>query len=368
MGNLTEEQRILLVYEHKNGASLNSLAKKYNVTKKTARKWAERHTKGCGFKDKTGRGRQKMISPSVAKEALNLLTSNEFNNAQEVSNELHQQGKINSQAPPHRTTLVRAAKQAAKAIGEPLKAVRGEPAKDITEVQKAKRLAFCKANLRRSWHNVMFTDRAKFKLKHPGVKVSPVRWQLGKKKPAAYTVSKPLVVNVYAGITKYGVSKLHFVAGTSKMKTQYKNKKGDTAKNVTSSEYKDVFTDTFLPEARRIFSAQGMSSYHIQQDNDPTHSKASAAAIKEWNSRHNSSVSIIPNWPPNSPDLNLIENVWAIVDSRVKQEGCSSFEEFQETVTRVFNQLEATTLENLFSSMKRRLQSCIELNGARTKY
>jgi hypothetical protein len=214
----------------------------------------------------------------------------------------------------------------------------------------------------------MFTDRKKFMLKHPGVKLSPQTWLRRGQKRQAYTVSKPTCVNVYAGITKFGVTKLHFVAGTSKMKTTHMNKKGQVAKNVTASEYKEVVSQTFLPEGRRIFSNQGFSYWTLQQDNDPTHKQSSLAAVADWNKRHNSAVSILPNWPPNSPDLNLIENVWGIVQRQVDMAGCCNLEEFKATVTSAFQRLDKQVLRGLFASMQRRLKDCIELSGGKTKY
>jgi len=35
--------------------------------------------------------------------------------------------------------------------------------------------------------------------------------------------------------------------------------------------------------------------------------------------RKKSELNYIDNWPPNSPDLNLIKNVWRILRSRLKQ-------------------------------------------------
>jgi hypothetical protein len=49
--------------------------------------------------------------------------------------------------------------------------------------------------------------------------------------------------------------------------------------------------------------------WFFQQDNDPAHRLASSY-LKAWNAKHASSVQLLKNWPPNSPGLNLIENIW----------------------------------------------------------
>ena len=131
-----------------------------------------------------------------------------------------------------------------------------------------KRLEFCKANLTRCWDSVTFTDRKKFHFTYPGTKVQPVSWLLDGAPREARSVNHALVVNVYAGITRHGVTQFHEVAGTSKHESTYKNKKGKGARNITSSEYGNVVKATLLPEGRRIFSIQGVSTWLLQQDND----------------------------------------------------------------------------------------------------
>lgn len=74
------------------------------------------------------------------------------------------------------------------------------------------------------------------------------------------------------------------------------------------------------------------------------------------------------HWPPNSPDLNPIENLWAIVQRRVDAVGCKNLDEFQAEIVATFKKVEQKTMENLVSSMKTRLQECIAKGGARTKY
>ena len=84
----------------------------------------------------------------------------------------------------------------------------------------------------------------------------------------AHTASHPLAVNVYAGLTQYGMTKPHFVTGAHKQKMMYKNKKGREARNITASEYKHVLQQTLLPEGCRSFGARGLTSWELQQDND----------------------------------------------------------------------------------------------------
>jgi hypothetical protein len=79
-------------------------------------------------------------------------------------------------------------------------------------------------------------------------------------------------------------------------------------------------------------------------------------------------VSLLGQWPPNSPDLNPIENVWSYVQAKVDKMGCKTFEEFKEAVLMEIKIVPRKMLINLFDSMPRRMAKVIQLDGDKTKY
>jgi hypothetical protein len=175
--------------------------------------------------------------------------------------------------------------------------------------------------------------------------------------------------NVYAGITRFGVTSMCTVAGTTKHTSSYKNKKGQPSKNITSHEYYDVLTKHLLPEGRRLFSSAGISTWLLQQDNDPSHKASSARALQDWKDKAPGHlVELLPNWPPNSPDLNPIENVWGYVQREVNKAGCKTFPEFKNKVEETFRNLSQRHITRLFASMRDRISQCHALNGGKTKY
>ena len=310
-------------------------------------------------------GRPTLLSEAAAKEAVKLLLDGPYSGTHQVGRVLYSKGLVAK--PPHRTTVARAAKKVAKLEGAPIRAVRGLPAKEITAPTKGKRKKFAAENLKRNWDHVMFTDRSKFHFSYPGVIIKPTKWVQKGKKSVALKVNHAQVVNLYAGITKWGVTKCHIVAGTSKHKSTYLNKKGQGSKNITSSEYRDVLTHTLLPEATRIFGGQGVSTWYLQQDNDPTHNVA-AEEVKKWNARKGASVQLLPSWPPNSPDLSPIENFWGWVKAKINEKGCKDFEEFQRELLAVIKTVPKRILNAYFASMKSRLSKTMQLDGGKTSY
>ena len=79
-------------------------------------------------------------------------------------------------------------------------------------------------------------------------------------------------------------------------------------------------------------------------------------------------MSLLQQWPGNSPDLNLIENVWSWVDRRVNEKGCSTFEEYKQEVRTQFAAYPRSMLTSLYNSMPKRLEEVFKEGGRRIKY
>ena len=69
------------------------------------------------------------------------------------------------------------------------------------------------------------------------------------------------------------------------------------------------------------------------------------------------------DWPPYSPDLNVIEIIWAIMEKRVEEQNPQTFEDLKRVVQAVWNELSLTTINGLIAEMPNRLNRVIEKQG-----
>ena len=73
------------------------------------------------------------------------------------------------------------------------------------------------------------------------------------------------------------------------------------------------------------------------------------------------------DWPPYSPDLNVIEVIWAIMEMRVEKLCPKTIEELKSIIIDVWNSLSWQTIAGLICTMQDRL-STVNSNPAQTIY
>jgi hypothetical protein len=81
--------------------------------------------------------------------------------------------------------------------------------------------------------------------------------------------------------------------------------------NMNTDKYISVLDDNLWPVVVRHFSDRPRI---FQEDNAPCHVSLRANQWKEENGIR----TLL--WPPQSPDLNIIENVWKVVEYRYKND------------------------------------------------
>ena len=95
---------------------------------------------------------------------------------------------------------------------------------------------------------------------------------------------------------------------------------------INSIRYLQILQESLLTE---MFLGE-----KLQQDNAPGHN---SILSKTWFSENG--LEILENWPPNSPDINIIENVWSLPKKRVFQRHHKNIDELWECCQEEFERV-----------------------------
>jgi hypothetical protein len=151
------------------------------------------------------------------------------------------------------------------------------------------------------------------------------------------TVKHDKKINVWGCFTYDGVGHIHRIVGI-----------------MDAMAYKQILIHHMVPSAQELF---GNDQFIFQQDNDPKHTSISCTSYLR-----SKNINVI-DWPSQSSDLNLIENLWGYLDSLMKDRRSQNEEELFEDIKEAWLRIPLTYLHNLVDSMPRRCQAVIDSNG-----
>lgn len=360
MVHLEHLKRLEIAQAYSRHKSLHYVARKCGVHRNTVRRWVNAYHDKKSVEPVRGGGRKLELGPSQLSRVVSHLQhpgATTFSAAQDLF-EVGLTPRV-----MHRSSISNLLRRGRKANQTDLHYSTRKPRKDLSQENKKTRLDFALANQGRDWSHVLFTDRKRFSLKNPGAVVHRGRWLRKGQKCVAHTVNHAATYNVYCGMCIFGTAKPILVAGTTGHHNIYKTKHGTIGKNITVDEYNHKVLPSLLSDAANLFFKHGVRHWIFQQDNDNAHEEAEDV-IRE----RRLPALLLSNWPPNSPDLNPIENLWSWVDEKVQALGCKDFKVYMEKVNEVLDSIPEKVLRSLVSSMTHRMEEVIALEGDRTSH
>ena len=216
----------------------------------------------------------------------------------------------------------------------------------ISNQNRINRVAWCKDHVNwteEDWRKVLFSDESPFQLRDNGKKRV---WKLCEEEfhcsHYTGTVKHDVKINVWGCFSYDGVGTLYLVDG-----------------NMDARQYCKILKSAMLPSADVHFPD---GEFIFQQDNDPKHT---SSMVYEY---LDSKGIDYMDWPAYSPDLNPIENLWAILKQRMRDRKCRNEDELWEYVQEAWYNLPVEMLAGLIDSMQRRCRAVIEKKGYPTKY
>jgi transposase len=327
------ELRKKIIDDYKNGMSQKTICDKYQVKKSTVSRLCSKYrtTGNIAVDHKGGRPRSttfredSLIVRSIKKDP----TKSSF----KVQKEL--QLSVSTRTIRRRT--FEAGLFSRRPAKKPL----------ISLKNQKKRLLFAKAHIGwtlQKWRTVLFSDESKFNI-FGSDGICRVRRPVGKRLDPRYCLKTVKHgggnVMVWGCFSSHGLGPIHRINGI-----------------MNCFGYNNILRDVMLPYAEWNMPIKWI----FQQDNDPKHT---AKVVKQW---FNDNQIVVMDWPPQSPDLNPIENLWEIVNRRIDREGVRNQEQLFEQIKKAWEAIPQSIIDHLIESMPQRCQAVIDNKGFATKY
>lgn len=336
MTELSEIKRNSIITLHSEGYTERGIAVKVGVAKSTVHDTLVRYRNHKTLGSMPRIGRPKATYDRIDKKIKSLAENSNEPNAVDIANSLAEMNLATISPQTVRNRLHQFELYGRNIISKPL----------LTNTHQKKRLAFAKKYQNwtiNDWKKVLWSDESKINLhgsdgrrftwRKPGERLL--------KKHVKQTIKHDKSIMVWGCFGWNGVGNLHVINGT-----------------LTSAKYVRILKDHMVPSAERLFQ----DDYIFQQDNDPKHT---AKNTKSW---FESNRIELLNWPPQSPDLNPIENLWYQLKTGIHKEKIHKIRDLPATLEQCWENLSIEKCRKLIESMPNRIDEVIKSKGSWTKY
>ena len=214
----------------------------------------------------------------------------------------------------------------------------------LTKNHKLKRLIWSKECLFRGklfWENMIFSDESMFTMYNEAK--NKTMWKFSNE-PSPISRTKKYgfkKIMVWGCFSKNGTGNLVFV--DSKM---------------NSIKYIELLANNLFESSKKM----NLKKFKFQQDNASVHVSKLTKEFFDFRK-----IDVI-SWPAQSPDLNPIENLWAIMKKKLELKNFENIDKLKVEILKIWDEVDKKICENLVSSMTKRINLCIANKGDFIKY
>jgi hypothetical protein len=225
----------------------------------------------------------------------------------------------------------------------------------LSDLNLQRRFEFCQDHLNAQAGAWCYCDSKLLFCYKEGVSNNTYTWQQPGEQPQQRASGNPVVFHVYAVVGKWLKSQLVYTTPSAPKGSKQRRGK----ENFSSKHFIEV-----AKQLHKTIKAAGKdSSRHpmVLDGAKPHTSDASTAAIEAMG------LHILKGFPPQSWDINIIENVWGVLDTKLKGvtgKKPTTPDGWRRRINRVWKAIPQSTIDKLVDSVRDRMAAVVEKKGA----
>lgn len=337
---VTQEQlnKVKVVLEM--GKNYSVIAKETKTSRCFVRNISNKMRRGEALGNRPGQGRRRATNDAQDKFIVNLAKRNRTKSSREIASEVNTSWSTNLSA---RTIRGRLLEKGLKSYTQKRRPYRNKK-------QAKKRLAWCNSHVlwtQNEWKYIIFSDESHFQVIN-----RKNRWfvhRTSEEKEAQFNFSTKAqggggTVSVWGCFTAAGTGPLIVYEG-----------------RLNANAYIEVISEA-LPTLIDDIPLVHRTKYKFKQDNAACHT---AKKTKSWLQSFKQTAYIDTiDWPPTSPDMNPIENIWEIIDQKLINYQIVTIQQLEAAIRDIWQNINVETCEKLVKSMPKRVRAVRKAKGA----
>ncbi|KAG2465277.1 TCB1 transposase, partial [Polypterus senegalus] len=337
---LSQEIRKKIIDKHVKGKGYKTISKQLDVPVTTVAHIIQKFKIHGTVANLPGRGRRRKIDDKSKRRIIRMVIKEPRKTSKEIQDLQHHLAADGVTV--HRSTIQRTLHK------EMLYARVMQRKPFLLPQHKQSRLRYAQAHLDKPasfWNKVLWTDETKIEL------FGHNKWRYAWRKKNTAFQEKHLLPTV-----KYGGGSIMLWGCVASAGT------GNLVKVegcMDSTQYQQILETNVQESVTKLKLRQG---WIFQQDNDPKHCSKSTKAFMQRN-KYN-----VLEWPSQSPDLNIIENLWCELKRAVHARKPSNLNELERICKEEWSKIPSTTIQTLIGTYRKRLEAVISAKGGSTKY
>jgi len=325
------EARISIIIELKAGGTLRSVARKFNISHPAVRNLWKKFQETGSTENLKRTGRPPLLTDRDKRALCRQCLREPFQSAKSIYVHSNIETKVSA------CTVGRALRSCGlfsrRAVNKPL----------LTKCNVMKRKRWCKDYSSFSpiqWNQVIFSDECRLEM-------IPSRRRLVRRRRGTR-----LQNNLVCHTMKYGGYAIMIWGAI----------KGDGSRALVKCPIKlnsDGYQNVLEAGLVELYEDSNI----FMQDNAPCHKSQSTLAYLD-----KKKVCLLSDWPPQSPDVNIIENLWSTLKRKVTERYPRNAGELWAFAKEEWDAIPNIAIQNLYASIPKRLQAIIKNNGRHCKY